>query len=258
MELIDDNGDVVQMEHAYYRGEKEYDGFKLDGYACVDNENIFYEFLGCRFHNCPSCYGGPPDKTWLRKKAYLEGRGKLIYIWECKWRSEAVRINQNSSGNIFDTPEFPLIMKKTGNENDILSGIRAGNIFGFIVCDVVTPEEVIERIKYLNFPPVIQRMDVEEAHLSEYMSGRVQSEGTKLPRNTVVQTFNAKQILLYSPLVQFYMKLGMKITKITKFIQYKPGIVMKEFVKQITEGRIKAIEEKKSNLGLAYKTVGNR
>ena len=153
---------------------------------------------------------------------------------------------------------MPLILQTFGNAKQILKGIKDGTLFGYIVADVATPPEVFEKIKWINFPPVIQRQDIDECHLSEYMKSRVKAENVKLPRTTVVQSYNGQQSLLFSPLVAFYLKLGLVVSNITLFIQFEPHIVLEEFVNKITEGRIAAIESNNSSLGRAFKDTGNR
>ena len=149
-------------------------------------------------------------------------------------------------------------MQTFGTSNQILNGVKDGSLFGYLVCDVHTPAEVFDKISWINFPPVIQRMEVTSAHLSSYMKERVTKENIKLPRSTVVQTYNGKQLLLFSPIVKFYLKLGLVITNITKFVQYEPHVVLEDFVTQITDGRISAIESGNSALGSSYKNTGNR
>ena len=78
-----------------------------------------------------------------------------------------------------------------------------------------------------------------------------------MPRKTIIQCYNGKQLLLYSPLVRFYMKLGLKIHNVSKYIQYKPATVFSKFVKKITDGRIEANEGGNKDLELAYKVIGN-
>ena len=56
--LVDKNGVRVQLQHQYYRGEKNYNGFLVDGYACVDGAHVFFEYLGCWYHKCPTCSPG--------------------------------------------------------------------------------------------------------------------------------------------------------------------------------------------------------
>ena len=149
-------------------------------------------------------------------------------------------------------------MQTFGTSSQILNGVRNGSLFGYLVCDVSTPDDVFKKISWLNFPPVIQRMEVDTSHLSDYMKERVAAENIKMPRSTVVQTYNGKQLLLFSPVIRFYLKLGLVITNITKFVQYEPHVVLKDFVDKITDGRVLAIESGNSALGSSYKNTGNR
>ena len=43
---IDRQGNRVQIEHAYHRGEKRHGPYTVDGYLIIDGEEIFLEFLG--------------------------------------------------------------------------------------------------------------------------------------------------------------------------------------------------------------------
>ena len=73
--------------------------FRVDGYDAVNN--TVYEFLGCYWHGCPSCYkrgdemnhtlkkthGDVLEETRLRSK-YLESLpnvSRLVQCWECEW-----------------------------------------------------------------------------------------------------------------------------------------------------------------------------
>lgn len=88
------------------------------------------------------------------------------------------------------------------------------------------------------------------------MRSKVERENTTL-RETVVQTFNGEQLLLLTETVKFYLEKGFIIENISSFIQYRGEKVLEKFVQTITDGRVKAINEKQKELGLAYKTVGN-
>ena len=127
-------------------------------------------------------------------------------------------------------------------------------IIGCVFHDV---PEVFEKIKSLNFPPVIQRGSIDESKISEYMLGRCRDRSKKLPQETLIQTYNASQLLIYSPTVQFYLDLGLKISKISKFIQYIPTKPLENFVQKITQGRIDAVKSGNESLGTSYKLVGN-
>ena len=46
MDGYDNEGQFVQMEHAYHRGEKVFQGLKPDGYLFKDGKHYFYEYQG--------------------------------------------------------------------------------------------------------------------------------------------------------------------------------------------------------------------
>ncbi|CAG5103488.1 Oidioi.mRNA.OKI2018_I69.chr1.g794.t1.cds [Oikopleura dioica] len=250
-DLISSNGERVPLQHAYFRGEHQVMNWKIDGYACVDGVDHFYEFLGCYFHDCcPVCKSGKTDTAWELKKAYLQSAGKLTYIHECVWSKRITLKHHTRSlywGKIF--------MRHT--EEHLLEEIRLEKVFGFVVADVTCPSEVYEKIKHLNFPPVIQRMTLNEDHVSPYMKTRAEAANREMKQETVVQTYNGKQLLLMTPLVAFYLRLGLQITNITKFTQYRAEQCLGDFCRKITDGRVKSLEDKNDSLANAFKTVGN-
>ena len=192
------------------------------------------------------------DEAWERKKRVLQLHGTLVYIRECKWKRKLKCLKS------FKTKNMPLVLHSFGKANQILDGIRDESLYGYIVCDVETPPDVFEKISWINFPPVIQRREIDKCHLSDYMKTRVDAENVKMPRTTVIQGYNGKQLLLFTPVVAFYLKLGLVVSNITMFVQYEPHVVLEDFVEKITNGRIAAIEANNASLGRAYKDTGNR
>jgi len=262
-DLVCADGTRVMIDHKYARGEKIVGEWEVDGYARVDGENIFFEYNGCYWHPCDECgttpCGSEKDivarvERWARKKEALSEQGKLVFIRGCQWKTQI----KNENLRHYDILKFPHIMKYSGTEMDILNGIQSGLLFGFIIADIETPAHVLEEILPLNFPPVIIRGDITEDHLSQYMSTRVKDRSYKLPQTTLIQVYNAKQVLLFTPLVQFYMDLGLEISNVTRFIQYQPQVVLDKFVNLITNGRIQAKKDGNESLELAYKVIGNR
>ena len=45
-DCIDKKGERVQMQHAYFNDEHVECGFQPDGFAIIDGECVFYEYLG--------------------------------------------------------------------------------------------------------------------------------------------------------------------------------------------------------------------
>ena len=93
--------------------------------------------------------------------------------------------------------------------------------------------------------------------VSDYMARRCKARKKKFPQETLIQTYHGKQLMIYSPTAQFYLELGLKITNVSKFIQFLPAKPLDNFVEKITKGRIDAVKSGNECLGTAYKIIGN-
>ena len=255
--LINSKGERLQVQHKYFRGEHREGQWDVDGFCQNGHKKYFYEFLGCYFHpGCKNseCQNFDPtgvDETFKKKHEFLEKQGEVITMRGCEWKNQLKNLKSRPS------PSFPDIYNIFSNEKKLLSQIEKNQIFGFIVADVTTPADVLEKILPLNFPPIIHRAKIDETMLSEYMKSRCEARERKLPQETLIQSYHAKQLMIYTPTVQFYLELGLKITNVTKFIQFLPTKPLDAFVDKITKGRINAVKDGNDSLGCAYKVIGN-
>ncbi|CAG5083743.1 Oidioi.mRNA.OKI2018_I69.PAR.g10449.t1.cds [Oikopleura dioica] len=220
--LVQTNGERVRLEHQYFRGEHQVLNYKIDGYACVDGQHHYFEFLGCYFHQyCVDCNPGQIDHGFEKKRRILSRKGTVHIMRECEWvhRRNKYYVDRVSKywGHIFKLKE---------SEKSILEGIKNDEIYGFIEADVSCPKEVFDQISYINFPPVIQRMKITDEHLSSYMKAQFEKTGSKCDQETVVQTYNATKSL-------------------------------SDYANNITNGRVNALDANNSALALAFKTIGN-
>ena len=160
------------------------------------------------------------DKIPNARKKYLADRakfdrlqnfGQLIIMRECTWNKMKCEIN-------FPATALPRILLKD-TEASLLEAIQNESIFGFVLCDVETPEEIRSQFGSFLFPPIIQKMEIDESYLSPYMLNIAEKEGQKVKRTTLVQTYNCKQQLFMSPLIKMYLDRGLIVRNITKFIQ---------------------------------------
>ena len=228
------------IETKFHRGEKNLLNSKtgkfswaVDGYAESDQGIKIYEFLGDYFHKgCPNCSPNEVDKILKQKIPDLKKIGQVEIIWECEFDKLLKTIRH------IDTPLIPHILENKQTTQDILTSISQNELYGFIICDISCPENLIESTQ--NFPPVIKRMAVKDKHLTGYMFAQFQKRypGAQMDRTTVVQCFNATSHLLLTNLAQFYMKLGLEISNITQVIQYIPRRALRPFVKKVTDMRI--------------------
>ena len=176
----------------------------------------------------------------------------LEIIWECQYDLKFSKLPYK------ETPYFPEILKKKTTESELIAGIESGKLFGFLLADISSPESVIDMMK--EFPPIIRKMTITDDHLTSYTRNRIKIEKPNLSefkRETLAQCFHGKQILLMTPLIQFYLSKGLKIENATKFIQYIPSSALNPFATHVTRMRIDAEKNNLPTKGSTAKVFGN-
>ena len=146
---------------------------------------------------------------------------------------------------------------ETDSEESLIKAIKENDVFGFIECDVETPENIRKNFGSFLFPPVIQRMELDESNMSAYMKERTIEEEKNFNFSTVVQTYSGKKIFLLTSLAKFYLEKGMVISNITKFIQYQPGKALLPFQQKVYNMRVEATKAKDESKATVSKLFGN-
>ena len=254
----DKHGNRVQMHHDYFQGEKTIFNSTVDGYAFINNRHVVWEFNGCHWHGCTKCY---PD--WL-ENATLEEIDRKV-----NWEDKIERLKENNCvihimwehDFVIDSSintQMPRILK-TDTESSLLNAIKDGSVFGFITCSVRTPDHVIQKFKADSFlfPPVITKTVLTEDLLSPFMKARMAEQEAKLGKESLIQTYNGDNLLLMTPIIQFYLENEMKVFNIKDFIQYIPGRGLAPFVDKVVSMRIAATDERDDAKQLTAKLFGN-
>ena len=182
----------------------------------------------------------------------MESRGRLVVMRECVWKQKIKQIPMMET-------DMPRILQND-NEETLLDAIESGDVFGFCTVDVSTPLNIINERKAAGFlfPPIIKRMVIEEQHMSDYTKQQFENQRRKLKKDeTVVQTYHADQIFVMTEMVRVWMKMGLKISNITEFVQYIPGKTLLPFTQKVTRMRIEATYEKDESKALTAKLYGN-
>ena len=141
----------------------------------------------------------------------------------------------------------------------LINAIRYGEVYGFAVIDITTPQEIIE--KHLEdsflFPPIIQRKKLDESFLSDFMKQRYRESQKKLDMETVIQGYHGTDIFAITTLIQFWLDQGLEITDIKHFVQYQPGKALKPFAEKVTKLRIEATFDGDEAKATSAKLAGN-
>ncbi|XP_078356057.1 uncharacterized protein LOC144640871 [Oculina patagonica] len=129
--------------------------------------------------------------------------------------------------------------------------------FGFAEVDIEIPKELWK--KFEEMPPFFHNKEVPGGlvpqHMYEYLkrTKRNRGNGKKL-----VGALSAKKILLYAPLLRWYVEHGAVITAVHRTIDYEPKKIFNWFVEQVTEARRTGdVERCKALLADVFKLLGN-
>ena len=176
----------------------------------------------------------------------------IKYVYECQWKK------QRDEFENLETKTIPLILKPKVSDDEILESIEADELYGYLLVDIETPENLIESMS--NFPPIIKRQVITNDLLSDYMKDRYQKRhpnDPNLKRETVIQCFSATNHLLLTPLVKFYIQIGLRITKIHRIVQYQSARSLAPFVKHVSSMRIEAVKAGNKTKANSAKCMGN-
>ena len=106
-------------------------------------------------------------------------------------------------------------LKRTTTDKPLhlIEDVKDGTFFGFVEVDIETPKHLWN--KFAEFPPIFLNTEVEEN------SGYMRELRTSLDKpvgksnRKLISTFSAKKMVLYTPLLQFYLQEGLIVTKRT-------------------------------------------
>ena len=141
---------------------------------------------------------------------------------------------------------------------ELCNAVLNGNLFGYLQVDIQVPEQLKD--KFSEFSPLfvvdsIPR-DLVPAHMKEYQE---KTNRKTLPEaKKLLGILRAKKILLYTPLLKWYLEHGLKVTGIYKYLSYTPGKPFSLFPEEVSSARRNGDENPALKpLGDTFKLKGN-
>jgi len=117
-------------------------------------------------------------------------------------------------------------------EQDILND----KLFGFVQVDIETPEHLKEYFKEMT--PIFKNAKIKFDDIGEYMQNFHKENNIKFVEgNKLVGSYFGKEIVLYTPLLKWYIQKGLKITKFYNAIKYKPSKSFQLFADEVSDAR---------------------
>ena len=130
--------------------------------------------------------------------------------------------------------------------------------FGYAEVDIEIPNHLHQ--KFEEMCPFFHKKSVPTKAVPTHMKKYLRATGRKLVEKNkkLMGTLSAQRILLYEPLLQWYINHGAEITKVYRTIDYEPKVIFEWFVKEVTENRRTGdVDKSKALLADIFKLLGN-
>jgi hypothetical protein len=261
--------------------EKRIGHLLVDGFD-PDTKTV-YQFHGCFYHAHECILKKTKDEKQKRKlisrqkmtqagSNYIKSQGyKLVEIYECEFNNL-----KKTDHNLREFVRQQLSLftrKKPGQvtETEIIGGILSDDLFGMAEVDISVPnswgevyfkpETPLDPYSYFSeMCPIFGNIDVPFEEIGDLMKEYIEEfDLSKRPRRLLIGAMKAEKILLATPLLKWYIKHGMKITKIHQTVEYNtPSHCFKGFVDEVTKARRQGdLDPKKSVIADTMKLCGN-
>ena len=148
--------------------------------------------------------------------------------------------------------------ERSESEAEIIQNVLNDKLFGFFQVDIEVPEQL--RGHFSEFSPLFVISEVPEYQIPQHMQDYKINTGRKKIKNNkkLLGVMKAEKILLYSPLLKWYLNHGLQVTKIHRYISYTSGTPFAWFPEEVSSARRAANQDKnKKQLGDTAKLKGN-
>ena len=244
---------------------------------CTKNEA--YEMLTTGMIGGPSivfCRYAEAGVSKIRSHIYSdsdresgEAAGATAELEKAKLRADAktcrsvLGLDANSLYLFCSGQEMPCGKEKgfkcnPGEQDEIIQNVLNDELFGFFEVDIEVPEQL--RKHFSEFCPLFVISEVPEDQIPQHMKDYKINTGRKMIKNNkkLLGVMKAEKILLYSPLLKWYLNHGLQVTKIHRYIFYTSSRPFKWFPEEVSSARREADNDKnKKQLGDTAKLKGN-
>ena len=233
--------------------QKKIDCFSVDGFC--SHCNTVFKAMGCFYHFCP-CQELRPSLTEediqrgskkreldALRRHYIQEKGfKVIEMRECEWW-RLYKTTNTVKQHIRE--HFPY--RRSLAAEQLLEEIKEGKLFGYVQCDIEVPENL--RSKFNDFPPIFKNTLVSKSDIGELMKNYAEEKRLlSQPRKMLISSFTLQNGTLFTPLLLFYLQLGLVCTKIHRFVEYTPKKCFNSFVQSAVDARRQGDENPNSSV----------
>ncbi len=237
--------------------------YPVDGYHAPTD--TVYQFSGCYYHG-HSCQMKMPEKE--RKERYDRARKISRYlatkvacaeeVWECEFLAE-IRANRDLGDFVWARqPEFYRHNRyKTVSPDMLLEGIRQDTLYGFAEVDIHVPPDLESYFEEMC--PLFGTTPIPFDEIGDTMQDLARQRGlSEKPRPLLIAGLRAERILLATPLLRWYMRNGLQITRMYEVVECRRERPFHEFIWELADVRRQALKDPAlAPLGNLAKLIAN-
>ena len=265
--------DII-IHHRFNSNNQEvrFSNFRVDGFS--SESKIIWEYFGCYFHahrldNGEFCRftSTLSEEEKIKRHEYTMKRldyfktnhseYKVEYIYECEFAS--MRYTEEGLQQfIYESrPKFYISNRGRTSESKLIESVKNDLFFGFLLVDIHVPENLISYFE--GFPPLFVTAEIPYRVWGDHMQKFAEEVGiSKAPRVLLVTGMSAKNILLTSKLLKFYLQLNLVCTSVHQVVEYSSAKCFEKFKDKMCKGRLDALADPKYAInGECYKLLSN-
>ena len=150
-------------------------------------------------------------------------------MWECEWW-RLYKLTNTVKQHIREHFSY----RRSLAVEQLLEEIKKGKLFGYVQCDIEVPENL--RSKFTNFPAIFKNTLVSKSDIRDLLKNYAEDERLlSQPRKMLISSFTIQNGTLITPLLLFYLKLGLVCKKIHHFVEYTPKKSFNSFVQSAVD-----------------------
>ena len=166
------------------------------------------------------------------------------------------------SGDVMPCGKDTLVVNKKPYDQKRIAkfskDVLKGKVFGFAQVDIEVPNELYD--KFSEMSPLLVVQEIPDRDIPKEMKIYKEKTGRKTVKETktLLGVMKTKKILLYTPVIEWYLQHGLRLTAVHQVTEYEPGMSFSWFPEELANARRNADNDHlKKQLGNVAKLKGN-
>ena len=210
---------------------------------CECEKAALYELLRT------SMVGGPAQVFTRYHEKVITRIRSHVYGEKSKLTRDIIGYDANSlylyfSGDVMPCGKDTLVVNKKPFDQKRIARFSKDILkekgFGFTQVDIEVPDELHD--KFSEMSPLFVVQEIPDRDIPDEIKIYKEKTGRKTVKRTkkFLGVMKAKMILLYTPLIEWYLQQGLRLTAVHQLIDYEPGMPFSWFSEEVANARREA------------------